>query len=89
MSDGLPGDDYGEQRRERAAFELNCLLSCPFCGGSNIDPAMVRGYKAGDSTQPVIAAGCWDCGATGATVDVPDHSTGYVAAAEAWNRRAR
>ena len=27
MSDGLPGDDYDEQRRGRAASELNGLLS--------------------------------------------------------------
>ncbi|WP_417329213.1 Lar family restriction alleviation protein [Halomonas cupida] len=63
------------------------LLPCPFCGSQDTDPAFSRGYAKGDMTQPVIAAGCMSCGASGADVPVPDHSTGYEQAAEAWNRR--
>jgi hypothetical protein len=63
------------------------MLPCPFCGSGDIDPSMVRGYKASDQAQPIIAAGCWDCGSTGPSVDVPDHSTGYREAADRWNAR--
>jgi Lar family restriction alleviation protein len=64
------------------------MLDCPFCGSTNTDELMVRGYEAGDLTQPIIAAGCYDCGATGGSVRVPDHSTGYKEAVAAWNTRA-
>src|SRR5690606_30875431 len=63
------------------------LIDCPFCGSKNIDESMVRGYAAGDRTQPIIAAGCWGCGATGPQIPVPDHSTGYKEAADSWNKR--
>ncbi|KGE78246.1 Lar family restriction alleviation protein [Halomonas salina] len=63
------------------------LLPCPFCGSHDTDPAFLRGYKQGDQSQPIIAAGCMECGATGAAVPVPDHSTGHEGAAAAWNRR--
>lgn len=64
------------------------LKPCPFCGSKEIDASMVRGYQAGDMTQPIIAAGCWACGAIGKSVLVPDHSTGYQEAADAWNMRS-
>lgn len=64
------------------------LDSCPFCGRDDIYPSFVRGYQAGNLSQPIISAGCMDCGALGKIVNVPDHSTGYAEAAEAWNSRA-
>ena len=61
---------------------------CPFCGSDDIDPSFARGYERGDMTQPTIAAGCNSCGATGPTVRVPDHSTGYAEAADKWDDRS-
>ncbi len=63
------------------------LLPCPFCGGANIDPAMARGFKGGDKSKPIVAAGCWECGAIGPMVPVESSPTGYVDAAAAWNTR--
>lgn len=63
------------------------LMSCPFCGSNEVDPSFVRGYEYGDLSQPIIAAGCMECGASGKSVNVPDHSTGYKEAADAWNKR--
>ena len=64
------------------------IKPCPFCGGSDIDEAFVRGYKSGDQSQPVIAAGCHSCGASGPDTNVPDHSTGYKESINKWNDRA-
>ncbi len=64
------------------------LKPCPFCGGVDIDEAFMRGYAAGDQTQPIVAAGCMDCGAVGPDVKVPDHSIGYKESAEKWNTRS-
>lgn len=63
------------------------LKPCPFCGGDKIDESMLRGYKGGDKTQPVVAAGCWDCGAIGPDTVLSDVTTGYEEAIAAWNRR--
>ena len=60
---------------------------CPFCGGTDIDPSFSRCYAKGDKTQPIVAAGCSDCGAVGPDVRVPDHSTGYAKAMAKWNAR--
>lgn len=73
---------------ESAVHERLVMLPCPFCGSTNTDQSMVCGYETGDLTQPIIAAGCYDCGATGGSVRVPDHSTGYNEAIAAWNKRA-
>lgn len=79
---------HGLSSAESAVHERLVMLPCPFCGSTNTDESMVRGYEAGDLTQPIIAAGCYDCGATGGSVRVPDHSTGYKEAVSAWNKRA-
>ena len=63
------------------------LKPCPFCGSIDIDASFMRGYRRGDNTQPIIAAGCNDCGAVGPDVSVPDHSTGYPESLEKWNKR--
>ena len=64
------------------------IKPCPFCGGSDIDEAFVRSYKSGDQSQPIIAAGCNSCGASGPDTNVPDHSTGYKESINKWNDRA-
>jgi Lar family restriction alleviation protein len=64
------------------------IKPCPFCGGSDIDEAFVRSYKSGDQSQPIIAAGCHSCGASGPDTNVPDHSTGYKESINKWNDRA-
>lgn len=63
------------------------MLPCPFCGSENTDESMSLGYKVGDQSQPVIAAGCYDCGALGPEVLVPDHSNGYGQSISRWNTR--
>ena len=64
------------------------IKPCPFCGGSDIDEAFVRSYKSGDQSQPIIAAGCHSCGASGPDTNVPDHPTGYKESINKWNDRA-
>lgn len=52
------------------------LLSCPFCGGTDLDPRMALDHKGN------VNAGCYDCGAIG-----PDCNSIEEAIA-AWNKRA-
>ncbi len=64
------------------------LLPCPFCGGTNIDESFARGFEGGDVSKPFIAAGCYDCDATGPDVSVPNGENGYKESIKAWNTRA-
>lgn len=66
---------------------MNELKPCPFCGSGRTDPTFSRGYKAGDQPKPAVASGCWDCGAVGPDVLVPEHSSGHLLAVKAWNSR--
>ena len=56
------------------------LLSCLFCGSTDIDPSFSRGKTAGNKDS--IASGCWDCSACG-----PDAET-EEEAVKLWNTRA-
>lgn len=79
----MPETCAGSEHR-RMMMELK---PCPFCGGNDIDLSFVRGYEKGDKTQPIIGAGCYSCGASGPTVSIPAHNTGYEESAEKWNSR--
>ena len=61
---------------------------CPWCGSDRIDAGYSRGYAQGDRKRPEIAAGCWDCSATGPVVLVPENSMGYAESAAKWNTMA-
>ena len=65
------------------------LKPCPFCGGSNTDATLVRGYKPSDQSQPIVAAGCFSCGATGPYINVPVRTTGYKESTNKWNGRVQ
>ena len=65
------------------------LKPCPFCGGSNTDATLVRGYKPSDQSQPIVAAGCFSCGATGPYINLPVLTTGYKESTNKWNGRVQ
>lgn len=88
MTDENTQPDQSEAHCGEAPNERLVMLPCPFCGSDDIDASFSRGYKGGDYTKPLIAAGCMKCGAVGPDVLLDSPRPGYKESAEAWNRRA-
>lgn len=63
------------------------LVSCPFCGCADIDVSFSKGFFAGEEDQPIISAGCNNCGVCGPSVHVPDSGNGHAESAAAWNNQ--
>ena len=67
---------------------MSDMTPYPFCGSTDIDASFARGYKGGDMSKPMIAAGCMDCSCTGPDVVMPNNGPGYKESIAAWNKRA-